>query len=241
MAQGEIYELEAQRAREEQNRVQAESSLKLALLDLAQIMELEDFSTFDLSAPSVESIINESVLLSTSEIFQSALLTRPEIKAAQYRLESSEKEVLMARSQLYPSLSFGANIGTGYYNIVYPTIPSDPDPEQHEQLGRFQPPYPHLHQFQIKNNIGRLNSLWQITLNRQGEDRVCSWSSRPTTTRSRKQVEGYPKSETAERKHSVSHRRNSITAGQRLRTFQARATLLNPCLIRLGKYEYAFA
>jgi outer membrane protein len=107
MAQGEIYELEAQRAREEQNRVQAESSLKLALLDLAQIMELEDFSTFDLSAPSVESIINESVLLSTSEIFQSALLTRPEIKAAQYRLESSEKEVLMARSQLYPPLVRG--------------------------------------------------------------------------------------------------------------------------------------
>ncbi|MEA4951028.1 MAG: TolC family protein [Petrimonas sp.] len=43
MAQGEIYELEAQRAREEQNKVQAESNLKLALLDLAQIMELDDF------------------------------------------------------------------------------------------------------------------------------------------------------------------------------------------------------
>ena len=40
MAEGEIYELEAQRAREEQNKVQAESNLKLALLDLAQIMEL---------------------------------------------------------------------------------------------------------------------------------------------------------------------------------------------------------
>jgi len=35
MAQGEIYELEAQHAREEQNRVQTESNLKLALLDLA--------------------------------------------------------------------------------------------------------------------------------------------------------------------------------------------------------------
>ena len=44
MAEGEIYELEAQRAREEQNKVQAESNLKLALLDLAQIMELDDFS-----------------------------------------------------------------------------------------------------------------------------------------------------------------------------------------------------
>lgn len=117
MAQGEIYELEAQRAREEQNKVQAESNLKLALLDLAQIMELEDFSNFDVSDPPVESIINEGVLLSTSDVFQNALLTRPEIKAAEYRLQSSEKEVLMAKSRLYPSLSFGANFGTGYYNM----------------------------------------------------------------------------------------------------------------------------
>jgi outer membrane protein len=155
MAQGEIYELEAQRAREEQNRVQAESSLKLALLDLAQIMELEDFSTFDLSAPSVESIINESVLLSTSEIFQSALLTRPEIKAAQYRLESSEKEVLMARSQLYPSLSFGANIGTGYYNMSGRS--NDPFSSQirnnmSNSVG-FSLRIPIFNKFQIKNSI----------------------------------------------------------------------------------------
>jgi outer membrane protein len=155
MAQGEIYELEAQRAREEQNRVQAESSLKLALLDLAQIMELEDFSTFDLSAPSVESIINESVLLSTSEIFQSALLTRPEIKAAQYRLESSEKEVLMARSQLYPSLSFGANIGTGYYNMSGHS--NDPFSSQirnnmSNSVG-FSLRIPIFNKFQIKNSI----------------------------------------------------------------------------------------
>lgn len=117
MAEGEIYELEAQHAREEQNKIQAESNLKLALLDLAQIMELEDFSNFDVSVPPVESFINDGALLSSADIFQTALLTRPEIKAAEYRLQSSEKEVLMAKAQLYPSLSFGANFGTGYYNM----------------------------------------------------------------------------------------------------------------------------
>lgn len=53
MAKGEIYELEAQYAREEQNLVQAESNLKLALLDLAQIMELDDFENMDVVAPPV--------------------------------------------------------------------------------------------------------------------------------------------------------------------------------------------
>jgi outer membrane protein len=38
MAQGELYEQEAQLAREELNRVQAECKLRLALLDLTQIM-----------------------------------------------------------------------------------------------------------------------------------------------------------------------------------------------------------
>lgn len=117
MAKGEIYELEAQYAREEQNLVQAESNLKLALLDLAQIMELDDFENMDVVAPPVESIINDAILLSSNDILQSALMVRPEISAAQYRLESSLTEVKIAKSSLYPTLSFGANMGTGYYNM----------------------------------------------------------------------------------------------------------------------------
>jgi outer membrane protein len=117
MAQGEIYELEAQRAREEQNRVQSESNLKLALLDLAQIMELDDFSHLDVSTPPVEQIINDELPLTPTDVYQQALLVRPEIRASEHRLQSSEKEVLMAKSQRYPSLSFGANFGTGYYKM----------------------------------------------------------------------------------------------------------------------------
>ena len=155
MAQGEISELEAQRAREEQNRVQAESNLKLALLDLAQIMDVEDFTHLDISAPPVENIINESVLLSTSDVFQSALLSRPEIRAAEYRLQSSEKEVLMAKSQLYPSLSFGANFGTGYYNMGGRT--NDPFSQQirnnmSNSLG-FSLRIPIFNKFQTRNSI----------------------------------------------------------------------------------------
>jgi len=54
MAEGEIYELEAQKAKEELNRVQAESNLKLALLDLAQIMEIENVLDLDITAPPAE-------------------------------------------------------------------------------------------------------------------------------------------------------------------------------------------
>lgn len=117
MAQGELYELQAQQAREELNRVQTANNLKLALLDLAQIMEMDDFETLDVASPHVDALINENILLSSATVYESALAVRPEIRSVQYRMESAQKELLMTKAQYYPSLSFGANFGTGYYNM----------------------------------------------------------------------------------------------------------------------------
>ena len=116
IARGELYELEAQQAKEEFNQIQADNNLKLSLLDLAQIMELEDFDNFDVYVPE-DIMVDEDILVSPSIIYESALVARPEIRGAQYRVESSEKEILIAKSAYYPSLSFGASMGSGYYNM----------------------------------------------------------------------------------------------------------------------------
>ena len=155
MAKGELYEQEAQLAREELNKVQAASNLKLALLDLAQIMELERFDDFDVTAPPAETLISESTLLASEAVYESALQNRPIIRSMQYRIESSEKEKLIARSQLYPSLSFGANMGTGYYKMNG----RDNDPfgtqlrnNMSNSLG-FSLRIPIFNKFQVRNNI----------------------------------------------------------------------------------------
>ncbi len=155
MAKGELYEIEAQIAKEELNRVQAESSYKLALLDLAQIMELESFNDFDIASPPAETLINETPLLSSQMVYESALVNRPEIKSIQYQLESSMKEKLMARSQYYPTLSFGANMGTGYYNMSGSN--NDPFATQlknnvSNSLG-FNLRIPIFNRFQVKNSV----------------------------------------------------------------------------------------
>lgn len=116
MAKGELLELEAQQAQEEFNQIQAENNLKLSLLDLAQIMEIEDFENFDVVVPD-NIMIDEDILLSPTNIYESALIARPEIRGAQYRVESSEKNILIAKSAYFPTLSFGASVGTGYYNL----------------------------------------------------------------------------------------------------------------------------
>jgi outer membrane protein len=96
--------------------------LNLSLLDLAQFLELEHFENLDIVAPEN---LNESDLhfLSADEVFTSALTHRPEIKGAEFRLENSEYNVLIAKSYYYPSLSLGANYGSNYYNLAnYPNL-----------------------------------------------------------------------------------------------------------------------
>lgn len=116
MAEGELYELYAQEAQEELNIIQADNSLKLSLLDLAQILELSDFENLDIITPDDLITIDASILPADS-VYRSALTHRPEIRGAEYRLESSERNVSIIKSSYYPSLSFGAQMGTDYYNL----------------------------------------------------------------------------------------------------------------------------
>lgn len=116
MAEGEIYDLLAQESKEELSRLQAENTLKLSLLDLAQFMELDHFENLDVVAPDNLSE-SDLQLLTAESVLESALTHRPEIKGAEYRLKSSEFDVLTTKADYYPSLSLGAQYGSGYYKL----------------------------------------------------------------------------------------------------------------------------
>ena len=73
----------------------------------------------------------------------------------QYRLESSEKEILIARSQFYPTLAFGVNMGTGYYNMSgrpNDTFSSQIRNNMSNSLG-FSLRIPIFNRFQIRNSV----------------------------------------------------------------------------------------
>jgi len=115
LAEGEMYELMAQESKEELNRTQAENTLKLSLLDLAQILELDHFEDLDIVIP--ENLLeSELQLLSAVSVYESAITHRPEIKGAEFRLKSSETNVLATKSDYYPSLSLGAQFRNNYSN-----------------------------------------------------------------------------------------------------------------------------
>ena len=154
LAEGEMFELYAQQSKEEVDRTQAENTLKLSLLDLAQILELTDFEKLDIVVPA-DLMLNELQLLNPESVFQSALINRPEVKSAEYKLDGSKTNVDIARSYLYPSLGFGAQMGTGYYNLK--GIPNTSFKQQiNEQFNTvlgFSLNIPIFNKFETKNSV----------------------------------------------------------------------------------------
>lgn len=85
----EVAEAKARVAQDEMSAVQADNNYRLALLDLSQLLELPTPENFALAAPDTE--LEFSPLTSPDDIYNQAMLYKPGIKAAQYRLEGSEK------------------------------------------------------------------------------------------------------------------------------------------------------
>lgn len=110
----EVAEVKARLAQDEMNYVQAENNYKLALLDLSQLLELSTPEGFFLTDPQEELFV--STLVPPDEIYWEASKIKPGIRAAQYRLQGSERNIRIAQSGYYPRLSFSAGLSSGYYS-----------------------------------------------------------------------------------------------------------------------------
>ena len=114
-SEAEVLEAKSRLAQDELSVVQAENNYQLALLDLSQLLELPYPHNFRISVPDIQDYSADLTL--PEEVYAQALMNKPAIKAAQYRLQGAEKSIRIAQSAYYPQLSFGAGIGTNYYHL----------------------------------------------------------------------------------------------------------------------------
>ena len=114
-SEAEVLEAKSRLAQDELSVVQAENNYQLALLDLSQLLELPSPDNFRISVPDIQDYSADLTL--PEEVYAQALMNKPAIKAAQYRLQGAEKSIRIAQSAYYPQLSFGAGIGTNYYHL----------------------------------------------------------------------------------------------------------------------------
>lgn len=114
-SEAEVLEAKSRLAQDELSVVQADNNYRLALLDLSQLLELPSPEGFRIHVPDINDFSADLTL--PEEVYAQALMNKPAIKAAQYRLQGAEKSIKIAQSAYYPQLSFGAGIGTNYYRI----------------------------------------------------------------------------------------------------------------------------
>jgi outer membrane protein len=120
-----LYELKAQYANDIYNVTTAEKNLSLALLDLVQLLEIEDFLTFDIVAPNM--MMDIAKLPIPAVAFEDAIVTLPNVRAEDFRLERSKKNLNIAKSANFPSVSLSGSTSTGYFYMSGNTaIPNDP-------------------------------------------------------------------------------------------------------------------
>lgn len=114
MAPGDVYTIEAQYATEESSLIDAQNNLDLSLLTLSQLLDLPSADGFDIEVPALSIDDNPKLAGAPDQIFVYAQEHMPEIKAAEYRLQGSERQLARAKGAYYPSLALSGSWGTGY-------------------------------------------------------------------------------------------------------------------------------
>lgn len=115
--EGQVFEARAQLSKDKYNAIENKSTLQLSLLELAQILELKDWSNFDIQVPEIDINSSAMVIQPAEEVFNYAVTNKSDVKASEYRLRSTEKSLDISKGALYPTVDIGANYSNRYFSI----------------------------------------------------------------------------------------------------------------------------
>ena len=158
----QLYDIKAQLARDEVTLTAATNNVQLALLDLAQSLELERSDrSFDVVTPQITDAVaeNMSSILPPETIFDQAVTFKPQIKEQEYLLESQKRMLKVAQAGYYPKLNFGASYSNGYYHTSMGGEFADTRSfgDQLKQNGQkivgFSLSIPLFNRFQVRNSV----------------------------------------------------------------------------------------
>ncbi len=107
---GDLLDVKATVATNNQNVVVAENALLISKLSLAQLLQLKDFYDFDVANDTSEKDENNILNQTPNTIYEKAIKSRTELKLAKTNLDIAEKNVAIAKGGYQPSL-------VGFYNF----------------------------------------------------------------------------------------------------------------------------
>ncbi len=113
-AKSDLYNIKSQLASEQSLKVDAENKLMLSMLSLKQLMYLPGDTTFDIVAPKMELTDEFGNLSDPYIVYKYAVENRPEVRSADLRVESANKDLSISKGRISPNLSLSATLGSGY-------------------------------------------------------------------------------------------------------------------------------
>ena len=157
----QLYDIKAQLANDEVTLTEAQNNVQLALLDLAQSLELErDGEQFDILVPEIGNAVEQYMgsILPPDLIYKQAITIKPQIKEQAYLLESQKKMLKVAQAGYYPKLNFGASYSNGYYHYSgegdYANLPfGDQLKNNARKTIGFSLSIPLFNRFQVRNSV----------------------------------------------------------------------------------------
>jgi outer membrane protein len=123
-AKGDLLNIEAQKALEEQTVIDAANRLALSSLSLQQLLELPVTPDFQIEKPNLKPVQPPKEKVNAEIIYEKAVKVRPQIKSAELRVEYARKRLAIARGYVQPTLTFSGSWGTGYSGAAQEVDPT---------------------------------------------------------------------------------------------------------------------
>ena len=130
LPKGDLLDVKATVATNNQSVIIAENALLISKLSLAQLLQLKDFYTFDVADEA--SVSDSKIILeqTPNTIYEKAKENRTELKIAKTNLEIAEKNVAIAKGAFQPTLQGVYNINTriSYADVITGFAPNLSNP-----------------------------------------------------------------------------------------------------------------
>ncbi|PZX57073.1 outer membrane protein [Algoriphagus ratkowskyi] len=149
-------DLQSQLATNNVDLINARATLNNSMLSLAQALQIPFSSDFQIEKPQLDIDDTFMVSESSSSIFQTAVSTMPEIKAAELGVESANYDIKIAKSGYYPTIGLYANLGSNYVDIYDETFSNQIDFNFRQSAG-LQLSVPLFSRMVNKSNVQRAN------------------------------------------------------------------------------------
>ena len=110
----EVSAQQATLAQSRQSEIQADGNLKLAILELTQLLELQSPEGFSVVIPEVGNV-DQVLLMRPEAIFADAVEIKPAVESAKLGVDYAKLSIDRAKGGYLPSLSLNGGLGTNYY------------------------------------------------------------------------------------------------------------------------------